>query len=254
MRGIDAMNALETSRTIPAARETALDALRADLRGGVKHELAQARYRHLAAGYDSSCQRINRIRAAAVAALDLRPGQCVADIACGTGATLPALAEAVGPKGRVTGFELSADMAERAHARVATAGLAGHVRVVVGPVEAMPAAERFDAFLLCYTHDVLQSPTALAALAAAAKPGARIAVAGMRFLPWWWGFGVNLFTAYRARNYLTSFRGMEQPWRGLLDYVPGFRIIGTDHFGTSYLGAGTFVAHPNQSNLRNPSK
>ena len=252
MRGIDAVAAPEPGRGGGAGgRESALAAIRADLRAGVDPDLARARYRKLADGYDGTCRRIEGIRTAAVAALDLRPGQHVADIACGTGATLPALAHAVGVQGRVTGFELSPEMAAIASARIAAAGLTGRVRIIVGPVEAMPAAERFDAFLLCYTHDVLQSPTALAALAGAAKPGARIAVAGMRFLPWWWGFGINLFTAYRARNYLTSFRGLEQPWRGLLDYVPGFRTIGTEHFGTSYLGAGTFVPQPKQSNLRN---
>ena len=255
MRGTDAMGAPESARAGAAAgRESALAAIRADLRAKVDADLARARYRDLAEGYDGTCRRIQSIRAAAVAALDLRPGQHVADIACGTGATLPALAHAVGVQGRVTGFELSPEMAAIASARIEAAGLTGRVRIIIGPVENMDAAEQFDAFLFCYTHDVLQSPQSLSALAAAARPGARIAVAGARFLPWWWGFGINLFTAYRARHYLTSYRGLGQPWRGLLDYVPGFHIIGTEHFGTSYLGTGTFVPQPKQSNLRKPSK
>lgn len=235
-----------------AGGESALAAICADLRAGVDPDLARARYRELAEGYDGTCRRIESIRAAALAALDLRPGQHVADIACGTGATLPALAHAVGVAGRVTGFELSPEMAAIASARIEAAGLTGRVRIVVGPVENMDAAEQFDAFLFCYTHDVLQSPQSLSALAAAARPGARIAVAGMRFLPWWWGFGINLFTAYRARDYLTSYRGLGQPWRGLLDVAPDFRVIGTDHFGTSYLGAGSITRHSLDHPKRKP--
>lgn len=248
------MAAPESARAGGAAGgESALAAIRADLRAGVDPDLARARYRELADGYDGTCRRIEGIRAAALAALDLRPGQHVADIACGTGATLPALAHAVGAEGRVTGFELSPEMAAIASARIEAAGLTGRVRIVVGPVENMDAAEQFDAFLFCYTHDVLQSPQSLSALAAAARPGARIAVAGARFLPWWWGFSINLFTAYRARHYLTSYRGLSQPWHGLLDIAPDFRVIGTDHFGTSYLGAGSITRHSLDHTKRTPT-
>ncbi len=227
-------------RTPEIGREAALDAILADLRPGVKHDLSLARYRELASGYDGTCSRIEGIRAAAIKALGLRGGEHVADIACGTGATLVALARAVGPAGRVTGIELSPDMAELARARVAMAGMAAQVRIVVGPVENLGGTEAFDAFFLCYTHDVLQSPAAIAAMSAAAAPGARIVVVGARFLPWWWGFGVNLFTAYRARNYLTTYRGLGQPWRKLMRYAPDFHVMGADHFRTSYLGVGSF--------------
>ena len=227
-------------RTPGIGRVAALDAILADLRPGAKHDLSLARYRELASGYDGTCSRIEGIRAAAIKALGLRGGESVADIACGTGATLVSLARAVGPAGRVTGIELSPEMAELARARVAMAGMAAQVTIVVGPIENLGRTETFDAFFLCYTHDVLQSPAAIAAMSAAAAPGARIVVVGARFLPWWWGFGVNLFTAYRARNYLTTYRGLGQPWRTLMRYAPDFQVIGADHFRTSYLGVGTF--------------
>ncbi len=228
------------TRTPEIGREAVLDAILADLRPGAKHDLSLARYRELAPGYDGTCSRIEGIRAAAIESLGLRGGEHVADIACGTGATLVSLARAVGPAGRVTGIELSPDMAELARARVAMAGVAAQARIIVGPVENLGETETFDAFFLCYTHDVLQSSAAIAAMSAAAKPGARIVVVGARFLPWWWGFGLNLFTAYRARNYLTTYRGLGQPWRTLTRYAPDFHVMGTDHFRTSYLGVGTF--------------
>ena len=62
---------------------------------------ARDSYRELAAGYDASCTRIESLRALAVRMLALSPGETVLDIACGTGAALPLLGDAVGPSGRV---------------------------------------------------------------------------------------------------------------------------------------------------------
>lgn len=54
--------------------------------------------------------------------LDLRPGQTVVDLGCGTGLNLPRLAAAVGPTGRVVGIDANAGMLAVARARVRRAG------------------------------------------------------------------------------------------------------------------------------------
>ena len=46
--------------------------------------------------------------------LDLKPGDHVLEIGCGTGRNLPYLRDAVGPQGRVYGVDISAGMLERA--------------------------------------------------------------------------------------------------------------------------------------------
>jgi SAM-dependent methyltransferase len=48
--------------------------------------------------------------AAAVAELDLRPGETAMDAGCGTGRALPHLRAAVGPTGLVLGFDLTPEM------------------------------------------------------------------------------------------------------------------------------------------------
>jgi ubiquinone/menaquinone biosynthesis C-methylase UbiE len=53
-------------------------------------------------------------RAKAVDRLELRPGQHVLEIGCGTGRNLPFLSGAVGPQGRVYGVDLSPGMLTRA--------------------------------------------------------------------------------------------------------------------------------------------
>ena len=202
-------------------------------------------YRNLAPGYDESCSTIVGIRARAMAQLAIQPGETVADVACGTGATLVQLGLAVGDDGAAIGLELSTDMAELANQRIKDAGLTGRCQMRVGAIESYKDHVSYDALLFCYTHDVLQSPRALQSLFAHARAGARVVVVGARFLPWWWGFPLNLFTGYRARRYLTTFRGLREPWRLLVNHCPDFRLIGSDHLGTSYLGVGIYK--PNAS-------
>jgi ubiquinone/menaquinone biosynthesis C-methylase UbiE len=198
---------------------------------------AIASYRGLATSYESTTRRILAIRKAAIEALALRGGETVLDIGCGAGATLPMLAAACGRAGRVVGIEQSPDMARIASARVCGAA---NIEVVNTPVEQLPDGLAADAMLLCYTHDILQSRRAIERLRASAKPGCRVAVAGILFLPWTWGFAANLFTAFRARRYLTTYRGLREPWTTIAAACREFEVVRRFHLGTSYLGVGRF--------------
>lgn len=205
--------------------------------GGPDRKRALADYARLAPAYDASCKRILSLREAAITALALRPGETVFDVACGTGAALPALAEAVAPSGRVIGIEQSPHMASRASARIAHVA---RCTVVESSVEDLAIDARADAMLFCYTHDVLQSTRALERLRAHARPGCRVAVLGIRLLPWSWGFALNAFTLARAYPYFTSFRGLQAPWALLEGHCPGLRPSRHFHLGTSYLAVGRF--------------
>lgn len=199
---------------------------------------ALARYRLLAGRYDSTCDRILLAREAAVRALDLKPGETVFDVACGTGAALPLSVKACGPDGHVVGIEQSPEMSSQARARLPL--LACSAELVTASVEDLPELPIAHAMLFCYTQDVLQSPRALRRLAALAGPGCRVAIVGARFLPWSWGFALNALTAARGWRYLTTFRGMRQPWAELGRYCPGLRPVRHFHLGTSYLAVGRF--------------
>jgi len=204
---------------------------------GPDRERALAAYARLAPGYDATCKHILTLRDAAIAALRLRPGETVFDVACGTGAALPALAAAVAPSGRAIGIEQSPQMASRAAARIAPVACCS---VVEASVESLAIEARADAMLFCYTHDVLQSARALERLRAHAQPGCRVAVLGIRLLPWWWGFALNAFTLARAYPYFTSFRGLREPWALLERDCPGLRPSRHFHVGTSYLAVGRY--------------
>ena len=210
-----------------------------NLRDVPDRDAALARYRELAARYDSTCAGIITIRRAAIDALALRGGETVFDVACGTGATLVELAERVGSSGTVTGVEQCPEMAAAARMRAADAGSRARVLLHVAAVEEAPFETRADALLFCYTHDVLQNQRAVAHLMRHAKPGARVAVVGIRFLPWWWGAPINLYTAFRIQDHVTTYRGLRDPCRALRGYCSELRPVRSFHAGTSYLAVGT---------------
>lgn len=197
-------------------------------------------YRELARGYDATCDYVVHVRLHAMDELNLKPGAVVLDIACGTGATLVQLAKRVGRTGRVVGVEQSLDMALIARQRIENCVLKNAIELVVKPVEEFGGALQVDAVLMCFTQDVLQNPLALEQIFKHAKPGARIAVTGVRLQPWFYAWPVNIWALLRSRRYFTTTRGLMKPWQPLLAYCPDLEIRRTYHLGLTYLAVGTY--------------
>ncbi|HEV2301542.1 MAG TPA: class I SAM-dependent methyltransferase [Stellaceae bacterium] len=105
-------------------------------------------------------------------------GESVLEVGCGTGATLFALAAAVGPRGRVVGVDISEPMLSFARRRMAESGLA-NVSLVLADAQTYgfePAS--FD--LVVSRFGVMFFPEPVAAFAnlcRAARPGGRLAFA-----------------------------------------------------------------------------
>jgi demethylmenaquinone methyltransferase/2-methoxy-6-polyprenyl-1,4-benzoquinol methylase len=193
---------------------------------------AVEKYRRHAHGYDASARRTMDLRRGAIDWLELAPGDRVLDVACGTGLSFPLLAERVGAAGQVVGVELSPEMMRQARARVAQARLA-QVKLLEASMEEAPLEGEFDAVLFNYTHDVLQSPRALANIFAHVKPGARVVAAGVKHPPPWL-FPLRLLRLWKARPYLTTFRGLKRPWATLEPFVEGMEVRSV-MFNTSYM-------------------
>lgn len=86
-------------------------------------------YRRRARNYDLSANlyyligfRETTYRRKAVAALNLQPGDTVVEIGCGTGLNFPFLQQAVGPKGKIIGVDLTDAMLTEARRRVERQG------------------------------------------------------------------------------------------------------------------------------------
>lgn len=167
--------------------------------------------------------------------LALRPGDRVLDVASGTGLSFPLLREAVGDEGEVVGIDVSPEMTSLARQRVTEAGW-NNVVVLESTIESADIPGPLDAVLFNFTHDVMRSPSALKRIFAAAAPGARIAIAGMKYVPWWMA-PVNVIVRAKARPYMTTFEGLETPWDLALPYLSEFEWS-SELFGIAYIGWG----------------
>ena len=177
-----------------------------------------------------------RLRQRTIAKLNLQPGDRVLDVACGTGLSFPLLREAVGDQGEVIGVDVSPDMMRLARQRTSDAHWK-NVTLVESPIESADIPGPLDAILFNFTHDVMRSPASLEQIFAVAKPGARVAIAGMKYLPWWLSFG-NFIVRAKARPYMTTFEGLEMPWNHVLPRMSDFQQHSV-LFGIGYIGWGT---------------
>ena len=197
---------------------------------------ARRRYRELAAGYDRRIALLNRLRRRIISRAAFQPGDHVLDMGCGTGASFHALREAVGRSGRVTGIELTEDMALIARQRIRAAGW-DNVEVIVGDATTTALPAGVDGILFFLTNDLTRIPAVVQRAVAAGRHGATVVAFGPCHAHGW-AAPVNLIMRPIARRYVTTFEGYDEPWSHLAAVVPGLRIRRL-FFGAAYLA----VAH-----------
>jgi len=182
-----------------------------------------ADYRALAEDYDRRTRLIDAVRLEAIAALELRPGDCVLDVGCGTGFSFSPILDRIGQTGRLCAFDPSPELLDQARARVASADWK-NVSLIESEAEKLRIAEaKPTALLFSYTHDVLQSEAALDNLLGQAAPGARIALCGSVLWPAW-AWPVNAWLRARHRHYITNLENFDRPWTKIAPRLESFRV------------------------------
>jgi demethylmenaquinone methyltransferase/2-methoxy-6-polyprenyl-1,4-benzoquinol methylase len=193
-----------------------------------------------AAAYDEDTDWAGPERARAVELLDLRPGDVVFDVGCGTGLCFAALHGAVGESGRIVGIEQSVDMLAQADARVEEAGWT-NVDLVLGAVEDVDLPGEADAALFCFTHDVLRLPAAVDNVLDHLRPGGRVSAVGPMWAPWW-APAMNVLIWYCTSPYVTTFEGFDEPWSHLAARVADLKVERQELLGR-YFAWGRLAAN-----------
>ena len=147
-----------------------------DIRGARRYDRIAAHPWLLGLVYAATFHgRERAVRRASYDALGLGPGDHVLELGCGPGNSLAALADRVGPTGRVVAVDYSAGMVDRAAGRA-------NVDVVRADATRPPVADgAFDAVYAAMSLSATADPAvAVAGGRAALRPGGRLVVLDAR--------------------------------------------------------------------------
>jgi ubiquinone/menaquinone biosynthesis C-methylase UbiE len=144
----------------------------------------KAFYNKISAVYDLLSDRSEApMRKAGLALLKPTSGEAVLEIGFGTGHCLAALAQAVGPAGRVFGLDLSDRMVKLARSHLAKAALAERCQLRCGDAARLPyAAGSMDAVFMSFALELFDTPEITLVLGECRRVlrrGGRIVVVGM---------------------------------------------------------------------------
>ncbi|MDP2949188.1 MAG: class I SAM-dependent methyltransferase [Chloroflexota bacterium] len=202
-----------------------------------RRQRALSRYRLIAPLYDALFEAAGRrLRREAVRRLELRPGQAVLDVGCGTGLSFDLLEQAVGPQGRVIGVELSPDMLARAQQKVAARSWQ-NVTLVEAAAEEADIPDEVDAVLFHYTHDIMQSEAALRNVLSHLKSGGRVVAAGGKRASRWWQQPANLVVPFFL-PFVTTLEGATRPWAKLEELLGSRLAVDERRLGVTYIASG----------------
>ena len=146
-------------------------------------EEVQKYYSWRASNYDAGASFEVEHHAEALRLADVRAGQHVLDVACGTGRGTVGLAQAVGAGGKVDALDLSEAMLNQARAKLGKMGLNERVQFKQGNARELPyPQDTFDLVYNGYMFDLIPLDgfrPILAEMARVLKPGGKLVLVNM---------------------------------------------------------------------------
>jgi len=184
---------------------------------------------------------IKHVRANAVQALQLSPGDQALDLGCGSGGSFPHLLAAVGSNGRVIGIDVSPQSCINARRRVESNSWK-NVEVIEASVERVDLPGRYDGALMFAAPDVYASESALSNIMPYLKRGARLAIFGAKLSHGRLGRLLNPFFLFMCRRLSPSTPiPDEAPWTLLAVRLEDLEVQEL-FFGSMFLACGTLKA------------
>jgi ubiquinone/menaquinone biosynthesis C-methylase UbiE len=152
-------------------------------------------------------------RRQAIQHLELKKGDRVLDVGCGTGASFPHLVDAVGKQGEVVGVEMSPAVAEVASRRIERNRWA-NVKIIQGQAQEVKLDGSFDAVFMFGANEIFTAEAALDNIFTYMKEDARVVVMGARVVENGWRKILNpVFRKLTSKLMLPSTpRLNSKPW------------------------------------------
>lgn len=146
-------------------------------------EKVQKYYSWRASNYDAGAAFEVEHHAEALRLANVRAGQRVLDVACGTGRGTVGLAQAVGPNGRVDALDLTQAMLDQSASKLQGLGLGDRVYLKQGDARALPYPDvTFDLVYNGYMFDLIPLDgfePILKEMARVLKPGGKLVLVNM---------------------------------------------------------------------------
>lgn len=184
---------------------------------------------------------IKSLRQKAVGLLNLKQGDRVLDMGCGSGASFPYLIHAVGSSGEVLGVEISPAFAINAKRRVEK-NKWGNVHVIEAAAQTVRPTGMFDGLLMMAAPDVYASEEALENIFPHLKENARVVIFGAKTSHNRLGRILNplLQMVFSKFSLPTTPRLDDEPWQMLAKRVDKL-TIDEYFFGLMFLASGSVI-------------
>ena len=191
-------------------------------------EQIEKKYKSVASIPEELMSFTKKIRQVAICHLDLRAGDKVIDVGCGTGASFPFLEKVVGQSGSILGVEPSSSMLKGAEARISQEKWE-NIKLIEKTIEEVETDEIFDGALLFAMHDVFNSMDGLVKIRSLLKESARIVCVGPKIQETGFTRILNPFLHLLFKRMAISQGNKDRPWRLIEKTFVTERIIMEKH-------------------------